>query len=303
MYDVIIIGGGPAAISAGIYIARKKIKALIIVKDWGGQMAYAPLIRNYPGLDNITGMDLNNKFVEHLEKNKPEIKEGEEVQEINLTDNKIIEVKTKGNTYQSKTLIMATGRVAKKLGVPGEEEFFGKGISYCSICDAPLFQDKEVAVIGGADSALATAIELKTYASKVCILTAGDQLRASQVLQDEIKKVDKIKIITKAKVSEIKGDKFVTSLVYSNGTGGQKKELPVEGIFLAIGSLANSIFVKNLVELNEQGEIKVDSKNKTSQPNIFAAGDVTDVSHKQIIIAAGEGAKAALNAYDFLKKG
>jgi len=302
MYDVIIIGGGPAAISAGIYIARKKIKALIITKDWGGQMAYAPLIQNYPGLDNITGMDLNNKFIEHLKKNKPEIKE-EEVQEINLTDNKIIEVKTKGNIYQSKTLIMATGRVAKKLGVPGEEEFFGKGISYCSICDAPLFQDKEVAVIGGADSALATAIELKTYASKVCILTAGDQLRASQVLQDEIKKVDKIKIITKAKVSEIKGDKFVTSLVYSNGTGGQKKELPVEGIFLAIGSLANSIFVKNLVELNEQGEIKVDSKNKTSQPNIFAAGDVTDVSHKQIIIAAGEGAKAALNAYDFLKKG
>jgi len=303
MYDVIIIGGGPAAISAGIYAARKKVKTLIVTKDWGGQMASAPEIRNYPGFDSITGVDLNNKFVEHLKKNEIEIKEGEEVREVGLTDKKIVEVKTKDNTYQGKVLIMTTGRVAKKLGVPGEEKFFGKGVTYCATCDAPLFQDKKVAVIGGANAGLATAKELTAYASKIYILEAGKQLKADKILQDEIKKIDKIEVITNAKVSEIKGDKFVTGLVYSNGTEGKDKELAIQGVFLAIGSLANSSFMKNLVELNEQGEIKIDERNSTSQPNIFAAGDTTNVSHKQIVIAAGEGAKAALNAYDYLNKG
>jgi len=303
MYDIIIIGGGPAAISAGIYIARKKLKALIITKDWGGQMAYAPEIQNYPGFDSILGMDLVNKFVKHLKKNEIEIKEGEEVREVGLADNSVIKAKTKSAVYQAKSLIVATGRVAKKLGVPGEKEFFGKGITYCVTCDAPLFQDKRVAVIGRANAGLVTAIELTAYASKIYIIAAGDKLTADEALQDKIKKIDKIEIITNAKISEIKGDKFVTSLIYSNGTEDQDKELLVEGIFLAIGSLANSSFIKNLVELNKQGEIKIDNKNRTSQPNIFAAGDITDVSHKQIIIATGEGAKAALNAYDFLKKG
>jgi len=299
MYDLIIIGGGPAAVSAGIYLARKRIKVLLIAKGWGGQTAYAPEIQNYPGFDNISGMDLVNKFVEHLKKNEIEIKE-EEVGEVSLINN-IIEVKTENNIYQAKSLIVATGRVAKKLNVPGEKEFFGKGVSFCVTCDAPLFQDKEVAVIGGANAGLVTAIELAAYASKIYILKGRKELVADQALQEKIKKIDKIEVITKAKISEIKGDQFVTSLIYQNGTAGQDKELPVEGIFLAIGSLANSTFVKNLVELNEEGEIKIDKKNRTSQSNIFAAGDVTDVSHKQIIIAAGEGAKAALNAYDYLK--
>jgi len=130
MYDIIIIGGGPAAVAAGIYAARKKAKTLVVTKDWGGQMAYAPLVRNYPGLDNITGLDLNNKFVEHLKANELDIKEGEEVREIGLIDKSIVEIKTKDNTYQGKVLIMATGRVARKLGVPGEEKFFGKGVTY-----------------------------------------------------------------------------------------------------------------------------------------------------------------------------
>lgn len=300
MYDIIIIGGGPAAVTAGIYIARKKLKALLIAKDWGGQMTSAPIVQNYPGFDNISGMDLVNKFTEHLKKNEIEIKE-EEVREVGLIDN-VVEVKTKEDAYQAKILIMATGRVARKLGVPGEEEFFGRGVTYCATCDAPLFKDKKVAVVGGANSGLATAIELTAYASKIYILEAGDQLKADESLQEEIKKIDKIEVVTKAKISEIKGDKFVTGVVYSNGTAGQDKELPVEGVFLAIGSLANSTFVKNLLELNEQGEIKIDCRNKTSQPNIFAAGDTTNVSHKQIVIAAGEGCKAALNAYDYLMK-
>ncbi len=302
MYDIVIIGGGPAAVSAGIYLARKKVKALLLTKDWGGQMAYAPVIQNYPGLNDITGMDLVNKFTEHLKKNELEIKEGMKVKEVKRISDSELEIKTENESYKTKTIIVATGRKARRLNVPGEEEFFGKGISYCATCDAPLFQDRTVAVIGGANAGLGTALELANYASKIYILETTPQLQADEFLQEKIKEIDKIEAVTNVKVAEIKGDKFVTALVYSNGTGGKDKELPVQGIFLAIGSMANSSFVKDVVELNESGEIKINGRNHTSQPNIFAAGDVTDVSHKQVIIAAGEGAKAALNAYDYLKK-
>ncbi len=302
MYDIIIIGGGPAAVSAGIYAARKKVKALLLTKDWGGQMAYAPEIQNYPGLDDITGIDLVNKFTKHLKRNELEIKEEVKVKEVKQIGDSGLEVKTEGESYKTKVVIVVTGRKARRLNVPGEEEFFGKGISYCATCDAPLFQDRTVAVIGGANAGLGTALELVNYASKVYILETTPQLQADEFLQEKIKKVAKIEAIASVKVSRIKGDKFVTALVYSNGTGGKDKELPVQGIFLAIGSIANSSFVKDMVELNESGEIKINGRNQTSQPNIFAAGDVTDVSHKQVIIAAGEGAKAALNAYDYLKE-
>ncbi len=301
MYDLIIVGGGPASVSAGIYAARKRIKVLLITKDWGGQMSYAPLIQNYPGLTSVTGMDLSNKFTDHLKKNEIEIKEGESIKEIKAISDVEAEVKTEKESFKAKTVIITTGRVARKLGVPGEEELFGKGITHCATCDAPLFQDRAVAVIGGANAGVSTALELAEYASKIYLMETTPKLQADELLQEKIKEIDKIEVITSAKVTEIKGDKFVSGLVYSNGTQGKFKELSVAGIFLAIGSLANSNLVKNVVELNESGEIKVDSKNMTSQPNIFAAGDVTDVSHKQIIIAAGEGAKAALNAYDYLK--
>ncbi len=301
MYDLIIVGGGPASVSAGIYVARKKLKALLITKDWGGQMSYAPLIQNYPGFANITGMDLVNKFTEHLKKNEIEIKENLKVEEVKVINDSELEIKVNDQRYQTKTALITTGRVARRLGVPGEEEFFGKGVSHCATCDAPLFRNRAVAVIGGANAGLGTALELAEYASKIYILETTPQLQADEFLQEKIGKIDKIEVVTSAKVVEVKGDKFVSGLVYSNGTKGKNKELPVQGIFLAIGSLANSSFVKDVVKLNEQGEIKVDSKNQTSQPNIFAAGDVTDVSHKQVVIAAGEGAKAALNAYDYLK--
>ena len=302
MYDLIIIGGGPASVSAGIYAARKKIKTLLITKNWGGQMSYAPLIENYPGFISVTGADLVNKFTEHLKKNELDIKDSLNVEDIKKISDSEIEIKAGDQTYQTKTCIITTGRIARKLNVPGGKEFLGKGISHCATCDAPLFQDKIVAVVGGANAGLGTALELVEYASKVYILETTSKLQADELLQEKIKKINKVEIMTSVKIVEVKGDKFVSGLVYSNGTEGQNKELPVQGIFLAIGSVANSSFIKDMVELNEQREIKVDSKNQTSQPNIFAAGDVTDISHKQIIIAAGEGAKAALNVYDYLKK-
>ena len=302
MYDLIIIGGGPASVSAGIYAARKKLKTLLITKDWGGQMSYAPLIENYPGFINITGMDLNNKFVEHLKKNEIEIKEDTEVKEVKVISDSELEINTENESFKTKAAIITTGRVARKLNVPGEKEFFGKGVSHCATCDAPLFQDKTVAVVGGANAGLGIALELNEYASKIYVLEFNPQLQADESLQEKIRKIDKIEIITNIKISEIKGDKFVNGLIYSNNTKNENMELSVDGVFLAIGSLANSSFIKDVVKLNEQGEIKVDLKNNTSQPNIFAAGDVTNISHKQIIIAAGEGAKAALSAYNYLKK-
>lgn len=303
MYDLIIIGGAPAAISAGIYASRKKIKVLLITKDWGGQMALAPEVENYPGFESISGIDLVNSFVNQLKKNELEIKEGLKVEEISLTkNNSVIEVKTEDNIYQAKTAIIATGRTLRKLGLPNEEKFIGKGISFCPTCDGPFFKNKEVAVIGGGNMGLGAAMELTGYTSKIHILEYMPQLKADKILQEKIEAISKIDVLTNVQVTEIKGDQFVSGLVYQDRISKENKEISIQGIFVSIGSLANSAFLKDMVELNEQGEIKIDPKNRTSQSGIFAAGDVTNVSHKQIVIAAGEGAKAALNVYEYLSK-
>jgi len=302
MYDLIIIGGGPAAVSAGIYAARKKLKTLLIVKDWGGQLISAPWVENYPGFESISGMNLSNKLVEHLKKNEIDIKEDLRIKEIKLEQGgRIIRTRGENGDFRAKAAIIATGRIPKKLGISNEEKFIGRGISYCATCDGPIFQDKTVAVVGGANAGLGIALELTAYASKIYILEFLPQLNADEYLQEKVKKFSKIKIITNALVKEFKGDQFVKGLVYQDNSSDKIKEIAVDGVFVAIGSNANFSLVKNVVELNKQGEIKIDSKNRTSQPNIFAAGDVTDVSHKQIVIAAGEGAKAALNAYDYIK--
>ncbi len=299
MYDLIIIGGGPAAISAGIYGARKKIKILLITKTWGGQMALGPQIENYPGFESILGTELVNKMVAQLKKNDLEIKEGLQAKKIELVNNgSIVEVKTENGSYQTKALIIATGRTPRKLGLPNEEKYIGKGVSYCATCDAPIFKDKEVAIIGGANAGFELALELVKYASKVHILEADSQVKADKCLQEKVKKFPQVNILTDSRVKEIQGNQFVKGLGYQDKAG--RKEIALQGIFIAIGSVPNFFLVKDVVELNKQGEIKIDARNRTSQPNIFAAGDVTDVSHKQIVIAAGEGARAALNAYEYL---
>ncbi|MFH1461281.1 MAG: FAD-dependent oxidoreductase [Patescibacteria group bacterium] len=304
-YDLIIIGGGPGAITAGIYAARKKIKTLLLTKDWNGQMNWTNFIENYPGFESITGPELVKKMVAHLEKYRGDafdIKEGTEVKEIERVSDSLIKVKANDHIFEAKALIVSTGRHYRKLGVPGEEEFANKGVSYCPVCDAPFFKDKEVAVIGGGNAGAETVFDLLKYASKIYLLGSRDKLNCDDCFRERIIREPKVSVILHAQVKEIKGEKFVSSLIYQDKKTEQTKELSVQGVFVEIGTIANSTLLENVVELNKAGEIKINARNQTSAPNIFAAGDVTDISHKQVVIAAGEGAKAVLNAQEYLEK-
>lgn len=300
MYDLIIIGGGPAALSAGIYAARKKINILLLTESFGGQMMKAPLVENYLGITDLPGLELVQKFVEHLKKFELEIKESEITENIKQID-KNFEIKTNKNTYQTKTIIIATGKSARELDVPGGKEFIGKGVVYCATCDAPLFSEKTVVVVGAGDAGMNTAWQLTKYAAKIYLINKYSEFKSDDViLQEKIKNHPKIEIVSQTEIKEIKGDKFVKSLTYKQGD--IEREITADGIFVEIGSNPNSAFAENIVKLNEKKEIIIDPQtNSTSTQGIFAAGDVTDIIHKQIVIAAGEGAKAALSAYEYLK--
>lgn len=302
MYDLIIIGGGPAAITAGIYAARQKIKTLLITETFGGQANDAWQIDNYPGLPGLTGLKLTKKFTEHLRKSEIEIKEGIKVQKLEKKE-KTFKVITDQDRFESKTIIVATGKRPKKLPAKNIDKFEKKGVSYCATCDAPLFKDKTVAVAGGGDYGINTAEQLLQHAKKIYVIELLKELAATDsVSLDKIRSSDKIEIITETEIIEVGGENFLKKLTLKDLKTGQVKKLSVEGLFVAIGSIPNSQIVKDLVKLNEVGEIVIDQKtNATSTPGIFAAGDVTDVPHKQIVVAAGEGAKATLGVYEYLK--
>jgi thioredoxin-disulfide reductase len=303
IYDLIIIGGGPAGITAGIYAVRQKMATLMITKDFGGQLnRKAVMIENFPGFPEISGLELTQKFVSHLKKYPIEI-ELDEVIKVEK-ENGNFKVKTKNKKeFFSKTLIVASGATSRTLGVKGEKEFLGKGLSYCAICDGYLFNGKEVAVVGGGNSGFEAAIFLSKLAKKIYILEISNRVKADKENQEIVEKTGKVEIILNAKVEEIKGDKFVKSLVYRDLVSQKLNELPIEGIFVEIGNVPETSFVKDLVDFNEKGEIVVDFQTMaTKTPGLFVAGDCNTGKYKQIIIAAGEGAKAALSAYDYLQK-
>ena len=299
---MIIIGGGPAGVSAGIYAARQKLNTLLIAKTFGGQMARKAVdIENYPGFEKISGLELIQKFEKHLRKNKIEIERdlAGKVQKIDGG----FSVSTKSRKqFQAKAVIITSGADPRPLEVPGEKEFIGKGVSYCTACDGPLFSDKDVAVVGGGNSGFEAALALKNYAKKVYILEFSSEIKADEANQKLAEKSG-VEIIANAALKEIRGEKFVSSLVYKDRKSEKLITLKVQGVFVEIGSQPATSFVKDLVEFSERDEIIVDPKtNMTKTPGLFSAGDVTDVRYKQIIIAAGEGAKAALSAYEYLQK-
>ena len=303
IYDLIIIGGGPAGMTAGIYACRLGLKVLLITKSFGGQIAKKAVdIENYPGFEKISGPELVQKIEKHLKTQDVEI-EMDEVRKVEK-GNEIFLVATKNKKkFQARAVILASGADPRPLEVPGEKEFIGKGVSYCSVCDGPLFKDKIVAIIGGGNAGFETAIFLTKIAKKIYILETGQEVKAFAANQQVVKKSGKAEIITNAALKEIKGQNFVDSIIYQDKKADKEKKLEVQGIFVEVGYQPATSYVKSLVDFNERDEIKVEFETcQTKTPGLFAAGDLNIGPFKQIVTAAGEGAKAALAAYDYIAK-
>ena len=302
MYQLIIVGGGPAGISAGIYAARKKINTLLIAEEFGGQSAVSDGIENWIGTEAISGFELAQSLEKHLKKYEKDIDiaEGKRVAQVEkIKDDHYKVVTNDGEEYETEKLLVVSGSHYKRLDVPGGTEFDGKGVAYCATCDAPVFRGKDVAVVGGGNSGLEAVIDLLEYANKIYLLHRRDQLKGDPVTQDKIKSQDKVEIIYNAETQEILGDKFVTGLKYKDKESDEVKQLDVQGVFVQIGSSPNSDFVKDLVELNKYGQIVVDHKTQVSSDSgIWAAGDVSDVLYRQNNISAGDAIKAVLNIHD-----
>jgi len=298
IFDLIIIGAGPAGITAAVYAARKRLNFMVIAKNVGGQVVLTSAVENYTGYQEITGKDLTRKFDEHLKQFKFDFKEAE-VKNLKK-ERDIFVVESDSESFKSKTLLIATGARPRMLNIKGEQDFKNRGVTYCSTCDAPLFADKDVAVIGAGNSALDAVLQLINIAGKIYLLIRRDVLRGDKIMIEKVKASPKVEILFNTTVSEISGDKLVKGLKIDQK--GEKKELAVQGVFIEIGYIPNTEFLKNFVKLNSAGEIEIDSNNRTSLTGVFAAGDCTNVPYKQIIIAAGEGSKAAISVFDYLAK-
>jgi alkyl hydroperoxide reductase subunit F len=298
VYDTIIIGGGPAGLSAAIYAARQKINFLVLTDNIGGQTIWSTEVENYLGFHLITGEQLVEKFEEHLKDYKIDVRKQEPVTSVKKKG-KNFAVKTAKATYETKTVIIASGKQPRHLNVPGEKEYMGKGVTYCATCDAPLYKGKTVAVIGGGNSAIEAAMILEKYAKKMFMITKGAEIRGEPVLLDKIKKMKALEHVPNASTTAITGDKFVKGLEYEQD--GKKKSIKADGVFVEIGLIPNTKFI-DIVDKNDKGEIITDKEMHASVEGIYAAGDVNDGIEKQIIVAAGEGCVALLEAVRYLQK-
>jgi len=298
-YDLIIVGGGPAGITAAVYASRKKLDFLIITLDMGGQASWSGDIENYTGYQFITGPELARKFQEHMNSFGIVVRMPEAAKEIKKNDS-LIEVVTDKGRYLTKSLIIATGKKPRLLNVEGEQEFKSKGVTYCATCDGPLFRDKKVAVIGGGNSALDAALQMARVSPTVYVINAAASFIGDAVMIEKVSHTPNVKILHRARVTRIFGDRFVKGIEIEKG-GKEREQLEVSGVFVEIGLIPTADFA-GPVARNNLGEIIVDCRNQTNLEGIFAAGDVTDVPEKQIIIACGEGSKAALSAFRYLSR-
>lgn len=301
VYDVAIVGAGPAGFSAAVYAARKKLDTLLIAKSVGGQIHLASVVENYLGFKSISGPDLVKRFEEHVrDYENVTFRLGEELERI-AKEGDLFALRTKGGKeYRARAVIVATGRRHKVLGVPGEREFTGKGVSYCSICDAPLFKGKPVAIVGGGNSGMMAVLDLAPYSPKIYLVEILERLTADPVLVERAEATGKVEFLLKHRVEEIEGDQTVRAIRVRNLATGEERRIEVQGVFIEVGTEPNSEFLKGFVNLTDSGEVVVDERCRTSVPGVFAAGDVTTVPEKQAIVAAGEGAKAALSAHRYL---
>ncbi|TGL38911.1 alkyl hydroperoxide reductase subunit F [Leptospira perdikensis] len=300
IYDVTVIGGGPSGVTAAVYSARKGLNTLVIADRLGGQVKDTLGIENIISIPYTTGPELTNVLSEQIEKNQIRKKENVRVLKIESGELKTIHLNT-GERILTKTVILSTGAKWRELNVPGEKEFIGKGVAYCPHCDGPFFKDKDVAVVGGGNSGVEAALDLSGIVKSVTLIEFGDRLNADQVLLDKVAQSSNIKTLVKAQTMEIQTNtEKVTGLTYKDRSSEESETIPLDGVFVQIGLVPNSSFVKDLVATNRFGEILVDEKCKTNVEGIFACGDVTNTPYKQIIIAMGEGAKAAISAFEYL---
>jgi alkyl hydroperoxide reductase subunit F len=307
LYDVIIIGAGPAGLSAAIYTVRKSLRTLVITKDVGGQAALSNDIENYLGFSLVKGTELTQKFREHLDhfRDSLTLEEGVEVTDISrqsLQDQPGFIVKTAdAREFATRTVLVASGRTPRLLNVPGEKELLGKGVANCATCDAPFYKDKEVAIVGGGNSALDAAIPLLKVAQRVNIINLTAKLTGDAIMLKQVQDSAVVKIYNNAQTTKILGEGKVEGIEFLDTTTNQTQRLGVMGVFIEVGWVPNSPFDK-LTEKDSHGQIKVDTDCRTSVPGIWAAGDINDMWGEQIIIASGEGAKAALSINNFLAK-
>jgi len=300
MYDVIIVGSGPAGMTAGIYAARREMKALVIGRELGGQLVWASEIENYPGFENIQSFDLINKIKEQTLKSGAEMKE-DEIKKIEKREDGTFLLHGIRDTFEAKTVIISMGLAPRRLATPGEIEFNGRGVSYCANCDGPFYRNKIVAVIGGGNSALDAAEVLSKIAKQVYLIHRGESYRAFESLIDEVEKRENIENILSSDIKSIEGSSKVEKIKIINSKTKEEREIPLDGVFIEVGRIASTDLVAEFVERNEKNQIIVNDNMETSTPGLFAAGDVTKVEHKQITIAMGQATIAALNAYQYLQ--
>lgn len=295
MYDIVIIGGGIAGMTSAIYGSRRALRVLIMTGELGGQMAKTPNIENWPGLLLANGAELATKMNEQVEKLGVDFK-FEMALKIEKNEKEFI-IKTSRNSYQAKAIILAFGRVPRMLKVPGEKEFVGKGVSYCVNCDGPFFKGKDVAVIGGGNSALDAATMMSNIANKVYLIHRKEKYRAEDYLIKKIESKNNVEKILNSKMTEISGKDKVEGILLD-----PKKELKVSAVFIEIGYIVNDSLIDGFVDTDEKGQVVVDAHQKTSVSGVFAAGDLTNTPFQQLVIASGEAAVATLSAYDYLQQ-
>ena len=300
--NVAVVGGGPAGLTAGLYLCRAKIDVVLVEKQLpGGEAVYAPLIENFPGFpEGIQGAELMELMQAQVKRFGLEVRTFDSATELSV-DGQDKRLALDKGALKARAVIIATGRSPRKMGIPGEEEFLGRGISHCATCDAPLFRERVVLVVGGGDAAIEEALHLARFASKVILVHRRDELRAADYLQERAVSEPKLEFMWNSEIAEIKGDQTVSSALIVNKVTGERTEMPVDGIFFKVGNVPNTSFVGDLLELDKAGYVVTDEKLEASVPGIFAAGDVRANLFKQVILAAAEGALAALAAQRYLE--
>ena len=301
IYDLIIIGGGPAGVAAAVYASRKRLKTLFITKEWGGQSVVSEQIFNWIGTSSISGIELANNLKNHVLANvgeSLEVKEGNTVDSVSKQDN-LFKIKTNdAKEFLTKTILITTGSGRRKLEAKNADKLEHKGLTYCASCDGPLFADMDVVVIGGGNAGFESASQLLAYCKSVTLLHRSEKFKADEITVEKVLKNPKMKAVKNVDILEIKGDKFVEGIIYKDKVTGQETELKVSGIFVEIGQIPNTSFVKDLIPLDEIGRIKINPLNqKTEIPGIWAAGDCTDVLYHQNNIAAGDAVRALEDIY------